>query len=145
MDISRKSCHYRLYRYVRNVERNPRFLKPREEGRDDYATPASLCGYTWSIIFGLAGIFVLLVAFAFAAPFYLLYLAATAVIGAAIRLGDAIDDRVLSPRRAARAFKPGSRGLHRSEREPRPDRSSLVLAFLKARKQKVCPTIKLVD
>lgn len=143
MDISRKSWHYRLYRYVRNIERNPRYLKPREEGRDDYATPASLCGYTWSIVFGLAGVFVLLVAFAIVAPFYLLYLAAHLVVGGVFWLADVIGDH--RPRHIARVFRPSMQKTQKPYREPKPDRPSLVLEFLKARKQKVCPTIKLVD
>lgn len=130
MKISRSSWHYRLYRFTRNVERGPGYLLPWKAGRIDYALPSSLCPYAWATVLGLVGVAVLALALAVAAPFYGLYL-----LG--LRLGYQL---ARIPRRAAPAKK-----QERPSRELKERRPSLAAAFVRARKERVCPMIELVD
>lgn len=141
MTISKRSWHYRLYRYMGNVPKGPRYILPWTKAtRDDVDPPSSLCPYAWSIGLGLVGtVFLIAVATPVAvvlAPFYLLF---RALLWTDAKIG-------LGRLRAARAAR-------KAQREPTPStpppvrvkHPSLVAEFVRAKKAKVCPTIKLVD
>lgn len=132
MKISKSSWHYGLYRFIRNVPESPRHLIPwADVPRQDYPVSKSLCPYAWTIFLGLVGVFftalALIVLGAVAAPFFVLYKAA---------------------RWLDRSVRMPEIHLSKRERKPKPRKEkhpSLVLAFVKARKEKACPMIELVD
>jgi len=132
MRISKRSWHYRLYRFIRNIPEGPRYLNPFSRvHRTDYPTPRSLCPYFWTIFLGLVGAatvgIVLAVAAVVAAPFYLLW--RIGVFAAA-----AVD--------VSRISLPHHKRKTKVAKEKHP---SLVVAAVKASKDKVCPMIELVD
>ncbi len=135
MKVSKRSWHYRLYRYIKNVPNGPRYLNPfAHVEREDYDVPkGGICPYAWSIFLGLLGTIVVgivLIPFAIVAtPFYLLYLGW-------LKVAHTIEESAsrIHFTRKPKPFKP-----------PRQRKPSLVAAYVRARKQKVCPQIELVD
>jgi len=141
MNISRRSWHYRLYRVLYNVGRGPKYLSPFAKGRVDPDLPSSLCPYAWSILLALVGATVLAVVFVALAPvagvLYAGYwLGSVLVVPASVWVVHGIVRYVNDPEAKE------SRHRDRKPREPRP---SLVANYLRARKQKVCPPVRLVD
>jgi hypothetical protein len=132
MKISRQSWHYKLFCYISNVPRGPKYLNPfATVYRRDAELPSSLCPYAWSIFLGLLGTLMLSV----------VLLAGSVVvvpIFGAIALGRKIDARgwSFSFKRKDHAKKPEIKKEHRP---------SLVAAYVRANKEKACPMIELVD
>lgn len=132
MTIRRSSWHYRLYRFIQNLPKGPRYLNPfAKVEREDAPPPSSLCPYAWMIFLGIIGMITLALVGAVGGiiflPFWLLYKAAAWV-----------DAHVRMPK-----FKLVNTA--KREKEPRTRRESLVVAFVKAKKNKVCPPVRLVD
>lgn len=137
MRVSRKSWHYKLYRYIHNITKGPRYLNPfATVTRTDAPLPSSLCPYVWMIFLGLVGTAVIaLLLAAGAAPFGIAWFAYIGISW-------------LIQRMRAIPWP-----FHRKQREPRTSsdkprkepRPSLVIEFVKAHKQKVCPMVELVD
>lgn len=118
--VCRHSWHYKAYRYWRNyVEDGP--ILPFRGKRIDY-TPKSLCSYFWTIT-----------------ALWAVMIPATLLLGVGLALvlpTIAIHSRVKARRDAKRA----AAGLAVKESKTR-----LIAEFAKARKQKMCPLIELVD
>lgn len=134
MKISKSSWHYKLYRYVTNIPSGPQYLNPfgRDLHRTDKPIPRSLCPYAWSIFLGLVGSALMCLGLAIAA-------AVAALPYGGYRLLKKIDSYG-NPFK----FKKGERKpkLEKPEKLKQP---SLVASFVKAKKDKVCPMIELVD
>lgn len=126
MEISSKSWHYRLYRYLHNIPRGPVYMLPWcKSERRDYPLPSSLCPYAWIILLGLIG---------------------TAFISLGLLLASVVvvpfwGMRYLSTKLPR--FK--KEGPAQKPREPRRRNPSLVVAFVKAKKSRVCPPLKMGD
>lgn len=132
MTIHRSSWHYRLYRFIQNLPKGPRYLNPfGKVYREDTPPPSSLCPYAWMIFLGIIGMFTLavvtLVGGIIFLPFWLAYKAAVWV-----------DGHVRMPK-----FKLVNTANR--EKKSKTHRESLVVAFVKAKKNKVCPPVRLVD
>lgn len=146
MQISKRSWHYRLYRYTANVLRGPQYLNPfsKRVTRTEPTLPHSLCPYAWMVLLGSLGTLVILVvatpASLVLAVGWLLCNGAVLLGRGAARLARYLDGVV--PRRAARPEKPEK---PKKEKKPKRERTPILVPFLKARKERVCPTINLVD
>lgn len=139
MKISRSSWHYKLYRYIQNIEQGRSYLNPFSKvTRVDHRPPKNLCPYVWMIFCGLIGALVLsvvvILCMIIASPFWVVY----KVFQGLWWVCEWIDAKVRMPHI----------DINMPEREPRKRRErkpSLVVAYVKARKKKVCPMIELVD
>jgi hypothetical protein len=136
MKVRRSSWHYRLYRYVHNTSKGPAYANPwtKRVRTDPTDLPSSLCPYAWSIFLGLVGCLVLailVVAFSWL----------IALVYAAAFVYHLVDDGLTA--RRLRKMKPD-----KAKREPEPPKEkkpSIVAEYVKAKKERVCPTIELVD
>ena len=133
--VSRSSWHYKLYRYVENIKYGPRYVNPfADVPRSNCGVPSSLCPYAWVIFLGLIG---------------------TAVIGTALVLGAIVVLPMMFTLRVTWGFFSrldehmwGIKDIFKKEskvREKKERHPSLVLAFAKSHKDRVCPKIELVD
>lgn len=131
MKISRRSWHYRLYRYISNVSGGPRYLSPFGNiDRVDKEPPPNLCPYAWAIFLGVIGVTVL--------ALLGLALAPVILVGWFLyRIARLLDRHLWN---WSIAKKPSAK----KPKEKR-ERESLVGAYLKARHDRVCPKIELVD
>lgn len=132
MKVSRRSWHYRLYRYLKSIGKGPRYLVPWGVSRADVEIPTNLCPYFWSLVSGVIGTAFLL---ALSAVFVIPYVVAAYAVAGGRSL-----DRKLKSRRARSKEKPEAEAKPERPKEP-----SLVKTFVRAHKDQVCPTIKLVD
>jgi hypothetical protein len=130
--VHKSSWHYKLYRYVTNIPQGPKYLNPWVKGtRTDKEVPRSICPYAWSIFMGLIGAVVL-------TPFMLIGTILVGLFVYAMKFSRWFDGRVwlIKKRRGAKK---------RKVKQEKVKHPSLIAAYVKARKDNVCPTIELVD
>lgn len=139
MTISKNSWHYRLYRFITNIPKGPEYLNPFGKAeRFDTAVPSSLCPYAWSIFLGLLGfIFIGIVI----VPIGALIVGSVWIAENTVGWFRRFDKWAW---RKAHAALPHWEHTRKPKPERR-DKPSLIGAFVKAKKQKVCPMIELVD
>jgi hypothetical protein len=128
MKVSRRSWHYRLHVFgftVFNLMDYGPFAYAR--GRRYEHQPNSLCGYFWSTL-------ALLWLTPILAICTLIVVIAAAIVGATSVVADKTHNvyRTIRPKAEV-------------EPNPEPQPPGLILSYMKARKQKVCPIIELTD
>lgn len=139
MKISRSSWHYKLYQYIENATQGPRYLIPwADVTRKYHRPPKNLCPYVWSLVLGVVGVSVfaalVLVVGTILSPLWLVYMA----LSLSLRGLKWIDEEVRMPKIAVDLPE-------RKHREKKPKKESLILAMIKAHKEKVCPQLEVID